>query len=210
MECDPAGGGLCAKYRARSGAPVRPAPARQASTSLLRRYVPASRARPDQPGGDPAAPIGCRSASTAADERGRRYALGRRRRVGAARRLHRRPRLALLRRARRGRMAPRSAKPRARPEESGRLASPRAVPANAGGTPPRTARLRSSSCRLPLRRADRSGVARSWNTRAQTLRASRCASLRSLPPTPRVLRSAPSSLHSEREPPLAALALRRA
>jgi len=36
------------------GAPVRPAPARHASTPL--RFVPASRARPIQTGGDPAAP----------------------------------------------------------------------------------------------------------------------------------------------------------
>ena len=38
----------------------------------------------------------------------------------------------------------------------------------------------------------------------------RCASRAAPGPTPRVLRSAPSSLHCEREPPLAALALRRA
>jgi len=39
---------------AERGAPVRPAPARHASTSL--RFVPASRARPIVTGGDPAAP----------------------------------------------------------------------------------------------------------------------------------------------------------
>ena len=46
------------QWPARCGAPLIPAPARHACTALLRRYVPASRARRSQPGGDPAAPIG--------------------------------------------------------------------------------------------------------------------------------------------------------
>jgi hypothetical protein len=109
------------------------------------------------------------------------------RRVGAARRLKRRPRLALLRRARRGRMAPRCAKPRARPEGIG-AASPRAKDTRPG--PRRCAALRlnastdgaatlhlvpgSAPPRRPFRRA------RSWNTRAQNSAALRVA-CRSLP-----------------------------
>jgi hypothetical protein len=54
----PPAAALCAKYRARSGAPGTPAPAAE-------RYALA-RPAVDQPGGDPAPPIGCRHASTAA------------------------------------------------------------------------------------------------------------------------------------------------
>ncbi len=118
-----------AKVQPRRGRPVRcsgpheaalrqPARARHAARPLRSRS--ASRARPDQTGGDPAAPIGCRIASTAAEAGDRSLTLGNRQAAGrrcAA--LRRRPRLARASRARGGRMAPRCAKPQARPEESG-------------------------------------------------------------------------------------------
>ena len=68
-------GAACARRIAHErGAPVRPAPARHAVRPLRSR--PASRARPGQTGGDPAAPIGFRRASTAArtNAAGRRVA----------------------------------------------------------------------------------------------------------------------------------------
>jgi len=98
------------------------APARHMVRALRSR--PMSRVRPDQTGGDPAAPVGSRIASTAAEAGDHSLTLGNRQAAGrrcAA--LRRRPRLALLRRAREGRVAPRCAKPQARPEESGRMAS---------------------------------------------------------------------------------------
>jgi len=102
--------------------------------------------------------------------------------------------------------AARSAWPgaRERPRGSASLAQPRGHrPSRPAGTPPRTPPLCSSSCRLPRRVADRSGVRRSWCPRLKL----RCAARRFAPcPTPRDLRSAPASLHCEREPPLAALA----
>jgi len=71
---------------AKGGAPIRSAPARHAVRPLRSR--PASRARPEVTGGDPAAPIGCRIASTAAEAGDHSLTLGiARRRVGAARRL---------------------------------------------------------------------------------------------------------------------------
>lgn len=95
----------------------------------------------------------CESCPPWSDRRGPRCAhrlpprLNRRQneRGGSARRggWRRRPRLALLRRARRGRTAPRSAKPRARPEGIG-AASPRANDTRPG--PRRCAALRLNAC----------------------------------------------------------------
>ena len=83
--------------------------------------------------------------------------------------LRRRPRLRSLRSLRRGRMAPRCAitagSPRGigatgdePPAERGHRCAPLADSFRSAGPPARTAWLRSSSGRLPLRRADRSGV----------------------------------------------------
>ena len=143
---------------ARSVAPERGAPETRAAPAFADAHVVATAVF--QPGGDPAPPIGSRHASTAA----RTNAAGRR--VAAAEP----PASArLLRRARRGRMAPRCAitagSPRGigatgdePPAERGHRCAPLADSFRSAGPPARTAWLRSSSGRLPLRRADRSGV----------------------------------------------------
>jgi len=88
------------------------------------------RVRRRVPGGDPAPSLGSRD-----------HLSRRRRRVGVALRLRSGPRLRSLRSLRRGRMAPRCAKPRARPEGSGRP-SPRGTTTRAA---PRQS-LRSLCC----------------------------------------------------------------
>ena len=96
----------------------------------------------------------------------------------------------------RGRTAPPSATPRARPEVSGRQSPAdtiqRAAPLHSSGrvlrSMPRHGRRRFAPlCRLRCTVADRSGVARSWNTRA-----------------PYASRSPP---RCEREPPLTLFAV---
>jgi hypothetical protein len=118
-------------------------------------------------------------------------------RVGVRAPLRSGPRLRSLRSLRRGRMAPRSREPRARPEESGRWAARgpngplRFSPASLrcarspARTPPASLHRRAGSARpSPTVPA----IARSWNTRAQTTPL-RCASLTLLAPTPRANRS---------------------
>lgn len=156
-----------------NGAPVRPAPRPRSLRS--RRGAAVS-----QPGGDPAAPIGFRHASTAArtNAAGRRVAAAETAGLGSA-----------PSSPRRGRTAPRSAKPRARPEESGRRArgpmtrGPRRFASLLRRCAPLgrlhgrrrhrfTAEPVPRCRRRPFRRK-----ARSWNTRAQTLRLALCVAL---------------------------------
>jgi len=122
------------------------------------------------------------------------------RRVGASRRLSRRPRLALLRRARGGRMAPRCAKPRARPEGSGRRAR---GPKSTRPGPRRCAPLRLNACTaFALAAPTVPAIARSWTTRAQN--PPRCCAAPRVPLLALRLAFSVSllrSLHSQREPP---------
>ncbi|MGH8019810.1 MAG: hypothetical protein ACREIA_16325, partial [Opitutaceae bacterium] len=68
---------------------------------------------------------------------------------------------------------------------------------------------KEAGCASPS--ADRSGAsALLEHPRANSFALTRCASRAAPCPTPRALRYAPASLHSDPEPPLAALALRRA
>jgi hypothetical protein len=152
VECNPAGGGVRPKDRARNAALRQPAPARHSRRPLRSRRL--SRARPIVTGGDPAAPIGCR-------ER-----LSRRRAGGSACALaDARPRFRSRRSLQEGRMAPRCAKPRARPATPGR-SSPRAknnaarpapLRSRSARTPPRTPPASLHRCGFRAAVADRSG-----------------------------------------------------
>ena len=148
------------------GAPVRPAPAAE-RCALARPAV-------DQPGGDPAPPIGSRRASTAANG-------GSARRLGAG--LGSRSCVALGGAARP--LAPRNRglAPRDRGDEPPADAGTAALHSfvvplrwnastEAAGSAPPPSRFRAAV-------ADHSGEARSWNTRAQTnsVRCAHCASL---------------------------------
>ena len=196
-----------------------PAPARHSRRPLRSRRL--SRARPGQTGGDPAAPgwhrarlnpaQPGRSCARPARRRGRR-ALSRSRLA-----LTSRPAVRLLASPQGGRMAPRCAKPWARPEGRGVCLAH----GSSNGGNARLGRAASRGRRAALRSAkglrcepsgDRSGGAlllpAPWTT-PRLIGAARRVPL--LAPTPRVIGSAPSSLRPPtRAARLAKLALRRA
>ena len=161
--------GLCAKCRARSGGHR----ARHRPRSLRSRQAPAVECP-----GPPLRPSGCRERLSRCRASGSACALRFAPALGSGR----------LRSLQGGRMAPRSREPRARPEESGRWAARgpngplRSSPSSfrSARTPARTPPASLHRCGFRAAGADRSGEARSWNTRAQTTPL-RCAARRFAP-----------------------------
>jgi len=188
------------------GAPVRPAPARHASTPL--RFVPASRARPIVTGGDPAAPGRLPATPQPPHEPRQSLRLVPWRRVGASARVAR-PAAPVASLPAAGSARPGARGARALARQAGRGAA-RGHP-NPGSTARRcglkdastagaaTLQLGTASAyaapTVPALRAPGTPARK----QLRSLRSLRVATL--LAATARALRCAPSSLHSDREPP---------